>query len=292
MNDLFVIKIGFAESEGDPARVFHAMGSIIDNIVTIDKSLAGMIDENFTVELLLEDVEKGSLKAILRSVLQNVPDDALSELDVKKIIGHFLVKAKYKIIEWCNETKKLSNIEQVRVLEGELITLAEQTRLNHVLGYTPLDTKYLLQQIGNLKRSMEFLEESDSIVFESFLGIVEYDQGFEIDDDLIEEILTREQIASTGTRLVKVKKPDYLGKSRWVLRYMGRSIEAKFEDESWLHDFQNKKVVLGPGDSLKVILEEIIYYGYDSEIVSAKYAIKQVISVVPAPTFTQQGLFF
>ncbi len=73
---------------------------------------------------------------------------------------------------------------------------------------------------------------------------------------------------------------------------MGHFIEAKFEDDQWLHEFQSKQVQLAPGDSIKVILQEEISYGYDSEVVSARYTIKKVIEVIPAQVPVQQGMYF
>lgn len=53
-----------------------------------------------------------------------------------------------------------------------------------------------------------------------------------------------------------IKKPDYLGRSKWVFKYNGHSIEAKFEGEKWLQKFQNNEETLNPGDSLRVMMHE------------------------------------
>ena len=41
----------------------------------------------------------------------------------------------------------------------------------------------------------------------------------EISTELIREYLTKEKITSEGEKILKVKKPDYLGTSMWSFKY-------------------------------------------------------------------------
>lgn len=96
--------------------------------------------------------------------------------------------------------------------------------------------------------------------------------------------LTKEIVKSSGKRVVKVKKPDYLGKSMWGLQYDGRAIEAKIVDLDWLARFQSRQIDVRPGDSLRVILYEEISYGYDNEVVHRHYEIEKVDDVIRPPS--------
>ncbi len=51
--------------------------------------------------------------------------------------------------------------------------------------------------------------------------------------------------------ILAVKKPDYLGTSKWDLRHGKRTIQAKIEDEDWLRRFQNRQEDVRPGDALR-----------------------------------------
>jgi hypothetical protein len=55
------------------------------------------------------------------------------------------------------------------------------------------------------------------------------------------QLVTRETLASAGERILKVKKPDYLGTSKWGFKYAGHMVEAKVADEAWLKRFQNNQ---------------------------------------------------
>lgn len=283
----FSIYIDYKKSEGEPSRIFRAMASLIETFENIDKELIGILGSTAVTELVLDDIEASSLRAWLRSVLIALPDDAIKELEVKKLIGHFLLKAKYKLVEWLEKNPEIKNIEQVKVLEGELVALAQETDIRQIPAYIPPDTRQLLSQVNQIKLAVNLLDEGDLIQYESIDGNISIPKNIQISESLIDELLTREVISNEGERLVMVKKPDYLGKSKWGFKYNGHSIEAKIEDLEWLEQFQSNTIVLQPGDSLRVIMREEVSYGYELEVVNIQYTIKQVLEVVPRIAYTQ-----
>lgn len=288
----FQLYIDFIKSEGDPSRVFRSMAELIEAFEQIDKYLAGMFGESTAIEIVLDDVEAGSLKSLLRNIITEIPDEAIAELEVKKLIGHFLLKAKYKILDWLEENENIENIEQLRVLEGEILQLAEESNVNPFSVYAPINTRSLLSQINNIHTAVNLLDERDSVRYESPVGTKRIPRGITVDEDLIRDILTKQTLTSEGERIVKIKKPDFLGHSKWVVRHSGHSIEAKFEDYDWLDQYQENQVTLNPGDSLRVLMHEEVSYGYENEVVHVSYVIKEVIEVVPSPKATQRRLGF
>lgn len=288
----FSVYIDFKKSEGDPSRIFRTMASLIETFEAIDKELIDILGTEAKVELVLDDIEAGSLRAWLRNVLIVLPDEAIREFDVKKLAGHFLLKAKYKLVDWLGKNPEITSIEQVKVLEGELITLAEETNIKQIPAYNSLNTRFLLSQINQIKQAVNQLDEDDTVEYESIVGNASLPKNIVIDEDLIREILTRETIFSEGKRLVMIKKPDFLGKSKWGFKYNGHSIEAKIEDEEWLDNFQNNGTILQPGDSLRVLMHEQVSYGYESEVVHIQYTINEVIEVLPRNNYTQTNFKF
>ena len=101
-----------------------------------------------------------------------------------------------------------------------------------------------------------------------------------VSEDVVRELITRETIASEGERILKVKKPDYLGSSKWGFKYGGHMIEAKVLDSGWLNRFQNTLELVHPGDSLRVAHREVVSYGYDNEIVHTDYEVVEVVEVI------------
>ncbi len=61
-------------------------------------------------EILLEDIEAGSIKVWLRNALHAVEDEALKTLDWKPAVGKYLVRAKYAVIRWIDDNATPKNL--------------------------------------------------------------------------------------------------------------------------------------------------------------------------------------
>lgn len=278
--DLIEIRIEFERGAGDPTRIFRAMAGLIESTQLLDSHLALSIGASVRTSLVLEDVEAASLKAKLRTVIEEIPDEALKVGEVKKVIGHFLFKAKHKILDWCGERDKIQGREEVKQLEAEIHSLAVDSDIKVLPAYAPIETATLLSDINAVRGALECLETHDTATFKSPLGASEYNPSLTVSEDVVRELITRETIVSEGERILKVKKPDYLGSSKWGFKYGGHMIEAKVVDIGWLSRFQSNQESVHPGDSLRVVLREEISYGYDNEIVHTDYEVKHVGEVI------------
>ncbi|NNU42169.1 hypothetical protein [Ramlibacter montanisoli] len=141
-----------------------------------------------------------------------------------------------------------------------------------------------------MNEAMAPLEPRDRASFASAEGKSTFNPELVVSGEVIREIVTKERLQNTGERILKVKKPDYLGTSKWAFRYGAQMIEAKLGDVKWLQDFQNGEVNLAPGDSLRVTLSEEVSYGYDGEVVHTDYEVQKVHGVVRGPRGSQIGL--
>lgn len=290
--DGFSLYIDYRKSEGEPSRVFHAMGELIDNFAELDQQLIGIIAEPVGTELVLDDVEAGSLRSKLRNLILEIPDEALGKLEYKEIVGHFLVKAKYLVANWLSENKQVTSLEQVQDLQRQLIATAEETGIKQLPVYAPIDTRRLLSCINSIDQSISYLDSRDVVRYESPYGNVEIPHAAHLSDTIIQEILTKEVLISDDIRIVKVKKPDYLGRSQWVLKYAGHNINASIDHTGWLLSFQAGDVDLMPGDSLRVLMHEEVAYGYNMEVVHVSYSIREVIEVIKPRPVVQNGFKF
>jgi hypothetical protein len=287
MSEDIEIRIEFERSQGDPTRVFRAMADLIDSVKTLDSHLALSIGAGIKTTLLLQDIESASLKAKLRSVIEDLPDEALRAGEVKKVIGHFLVKAKHKIIDWCGERDEITTRQEVKQLEMEIQELATQSNVLMVPAYMQVSVETLLSDIASLNGALSYLNDKDSASFRSSSGYSTYNSNLVVSEGVVKEILTRETISSKGERILKVKKPDYLGTSKWSFKYSDHMIEAKISHSEWLKRFQSNLERVNPGDSLRVFLEEHVGYGYNNEIVHTDYEILQILEIIPGPREVQ-----
>ncbi len=123
-------------------------------------------------------------------------------------------------------------------------------------------------------------------------GEVRISHSQHVHDDLIREILTKEILTSENVRIVKIKKPDFLGNSQWVLKYSGHSINATIADMDWLLHFQDGQTDVKPGDSLRVRMRQQVYYGHHNEVVHVSYDVMEVLDVLKPGPPEQRRLTF
>lgn len=284
------IRIEFERGAGDPSRIFRSMAGLIESTQLLDIHLALSIGADVRTSLVLQDVEAASLKAKLRSVIEAVPDEPLKSGDIKKLIGHFLLKAKHKVLDWCSDRNSISSRDEVKQLESEIQLLAEQSDVKLIPAYAPIETATLLSDIAAIKNALNYLGSHDRATFQSNEGMSSYNPELVVSDNVVRELVTRETLASAGERILKVKKPDYLGTSKWGFKYSGHMIEAKVLDEVWLKRFQGNQENVQPGDSLRVKLREEVAYGYDNEIVHTEYEVLEVLGVIRGLRSTQASI--
>lgn len=280
--ELFELYINFTKNEGDPTRVFKTMSGLITGMQNIDKHLAQSLNISINTNLVLEEIQSGSIKAKFRSVIEEIPDEALKNGEIKPIIGHFLHKGKHKILQWCSERDKIENREEVKKLQGEILELAKETDLTHIPTYIPLKEEALLTDINLMQESLLYLEKKDFAKLISNQVESTFNKNLNVSSEVVKEMITREVITSENTKILKVKKPDYLGTSKWSFKYEGHTVEAKILNKEWLVQYQDRLIELHPGDSIKVILIEETSYGYDNEVVYVDYSIKEVKEILPA----------
>jgi hypothetical protein len=284
------IRIEFERGAGDPSRIFRSMAGLIESTQLLDIHLALSIGAEVRTSLVLQDVEAASLKAKLRFVVEAVPDEPLKSGDIKKLIGHFLLKAKHKVLDWCSDRNSISSREEVKQLESQIHQLAEQSDVKLIPAYAPIETATLLSDIAAIKNALNYLGSQDQATLRSNEGMSSYNPELVVSDNVVRELVTRETLASAGERILKVKKPDYLGTSKWGFKYSGHMIEAKVSDEGWLKRFQGNQENVQPGDSLRVMLREEVAYGYDNEIVHTEYEVLQVLGVIRGLRSTQTSI--
>lgn len=240
--------------------------------------------------MVLQDVEATSLKAILRTVVSSLPDEAVKAGEVKKVIGHYLIAAKHKILDWCSQRNEIGSREEVKQLQDEVHALAEASDVKVIPAYAPIELTTLLSDITAIREALSHLAANDAASFTSAEGQSIYNRRLHVSEAMVQELVTRETIPTESERIVKVKKPDYLGTSKWEFKYAGHAIEAKILDVMWLQRFQSNLEPLNPGDSLRVILREEVAYGYDSEIVSIVYTVLKVLDILPGLRAIQTSL--
>ncbi len=283
----YFIQIDFKKGSPDPTRVFRSMSNLIETFQNIDMNLANSVSAQIEVVLLLEEVETGSIRTWLRTVLKSVDDSGLKEGDWKKIVGNYLVKGKRKILNFLKDKKTIDKSEQISELQSDLAQLAKETDVCHIPTYTSIPPQRLVHDLSELGRSVTPLIVADKVNIMVENVSIELNKEFNIPPEIVEKLAELETIRNTAEMILLIKKPDYLGKSMWEFRHEKRVIFAKILDEKWLSCFQNREIVVKPGDALRAILETHVSYDKSGEVVAIHHFIANVKSIIPAVSWHQ-----
>lgn len=288
----FCIKIDFEKKSDNPTRIFRTITELLDSFHQLDLDLVHSIDTKIEPTLLLEDIEVGSLKVWLTSTLSSIDDEGLKTLEWKKIVGEYLVRAKYLFINFLSDKQTINSRNQIKSLESDLNKLAKETDVKSLPIYRPIPQTSLVKNIKTLTSSLRHLKHSDKATYISLEGKeAEFNLTFKVDEDNFNKLLVREEIPSTNTMILKVKKPDYLGESMWDFKHGETPYQAKILDKPWLKKFQDREVEVKPGDALRVTIESIAQYGFENEVIDYKHSILKVHEVIPAKHPTQLDMY-
>ena len=285
----FAFEIDFQRGEGSASRVFAATYDFIKACERIDRELASAIDSNIETVLMLEDIEAGSIKTWLKNALKAADDDALKKLDWKPLVGQYLVRAKYAILRW---TDSPAGPRRLPDLAKEIQLIAQQTDVRHLPDYRAPAPDALVQAIRDFQGVKEHLLPADRAIYIPKVGpSLEMNLTLRLDVAEIEDLAVKETLTfPPAPMIMAVKKPDYLGDSKWELRHGKRSISAKIEDEDWLRRFQGRRVDVRPGDALKALVRIEHLYGHDNELLSERFTLTKVDEVL-VNAYSQTGLF-
>ncbi|OQC55505.1 MAG: hypothetical protein BWX55_00051 [Deltaproteobacteria bacterium ADurb.Bin022] len=288
----FCIEINFNKESEAPSRIFRALSDILDSFHAFDLDLIQSIDPKIEPVVLLEDIESGSVKSWLRYIFDVIDDDALKRLDWKPAVGKYLVKAKYIIIKFLDGKTEITNRSEIEDLNKNLLTLAQETNIRQIPAYSPLPTERLLINLQRITTATDGLKGSDSVKYLTSEDSIPFNLSFKIIPETIEDLMTKETIKSPMEMILKVKKPDYLGDSKWEFKHENKNYLMKILDEEWLAEFQNRQVDIRPGDSIRAKVQIIAKYGYDLNVVSIHHNILEIIDVIPFTPLDQKLLSF
>jgi hypothetical protein len=277
----FCLQIDFQKGSENPARIFTAMSNLISSLQQLDSDLIWSLDSGLQPILLLEDIQSGSIKTWLKQIIKSIDDDAIKELSWKKVVGGYLVKAKYCVINFLEGKTQITDSKDLIHLQNNLIGIAKETEIKTLPVYRPIPPQQLITDISRIQSAVNILGTRDTATYITQFNTASFNINLTIAPESIEDLITKETIKSETTIILKVKKPDYLGSSMWEFHFDDKAFPAKILDTDWLVGFQSRKIPVQPGDSLRVIVKTTVKYGHDNRVVGTVNEITKVIEVLP-----------
>jgi hypothetical protein len=286
----FCIEIDYVKGSPNPSRVFRAMSDLIEALQSVDSTLCEPLSSKLEPVLLLEDIEIGSVRTWLAQKIEGIPDQALESGDYKKVVGSYLVKGKYAVVDFLNKKTEIRSAADIEPLEREILELGKDAYVSQLLPtYHTVSRQRLLNDVNKINQALEPLTEGDKVSYIANDGkTTGFNLALSIAPETIDDLLTREAITSRLVMILKVKRPDFLGESKWEFRYDKKPFIAKVADEQWLADYRAGKETLIPGDALKAEVESTVKYGFEGDVVDTQHTILKVIEII-RPEPLEQG---
>lgn len=283
----FAIVIDFQKGSENPTRIFQAADALIRALEGLDRTLCAAVDPHIEPVMMLEDIEAGSLKVWLANQLRSIDDEALKTLDWKQLVGRYLIRGKYAFIRWSNK----EGDGRLTTLAQEIRSIAVETDVRQIPDYAPPSIAELTEAAKRVDSAKDSLLPTDRL---TFLGPDEAPIEFNLSARWTEEELSALAVRETirfpdMPMLLIVKKPDYLGVSKWDFRHGKVAISARIDDGDWLKRFQTRQVDVRPGDALRCRVAIERKYGFDSELIAEDHVISKVEAVVENQ-FVQLGM--
>ena len=287
----FGFVIDFRKGQGNPRRVFDAASSLIDAFADFDRAVTASVDSKIEPIVLLEDVEAGSLRVWLRNILRRVNDEALKDLEWKKQVGKYLVKAKYIALEYLEDDKQA--FPRLQDLKETLRKLAQDTDIRHLPDYPPVHDGRLISSLDKIQAAKRELEPGDALTID--LGDEEYKVDLEANwmpSEAMPEVPVSENESSTEVDMVlMIRKPDLIKSTMWQFSHGLNTIVAPIHDEAWLSDLHSRKIPIFSGDALKCRVVMRYYYSNKGELIDQKFEIVRVHGIISGGEHQQPMVF-
>ncbi len=276
-----IINIDYQEADESAARVFDIAADLIRSFEDLDRILITSIASEISTQIVLEDLEKSSLKIFLRNILRATDDQALKDLDWRPQVGKYLVKAKYAVLSWLDTDDEKASPPDIKDLTEEILDLAKKTDVRYLPDYPTLNPARLAQPLDQIQRAKEKFKENEKLTITLDTEEYSVDLGSiwlateKLDLNAIEQ-----ELANEAEMVLIVRKPDFLGQAQWVFRHGKSTFNARFEDESWLEEFHNAAHVLVPGDALRVRVRFEHKYDSKGNLKESSHIIVRVLGII------------
>jgi hypothetical protein len=285
MKELFQdyeIKLDFVPGDNTPENLFIAFANAIKYFKKIDKMLAKTIAHDYDVSSSLLEVTSGSLRGFFRAKVENKETELHAQVptnDLEAKIKEYLHNGRKVITQGLFDFDENNN-ENINHLVEEIEKVADDTGISEEPFFTPPAKNTIETIIAAAQDVGEILDDKTSIFYSAENeASIELPRKIKMDTSLFVEEISK-TIPNTQELILKIKKPDYLGDSKWEMKHGNSKLICKIEDDIWIEKFKSKRVFAFPGDSLRCNVRIINEYDSKLNLIKSEYFIVEVLDVI------------
>jgi hypothetical protein len=286
----FGVTVSFERGKADPVRVFEALTLILHGFSELDRVMVGALDAKLAPLMVLEDVEAQSITAWARTKLRQTDDEVLKSGDWKKALGAALTTAKYRVLEYLDAKVAANEGRRLEQLRSDLEKIAHEPELRHMPLPAEIKLKALVVSLDRIQEGKALLTQSEKLTIRSEGEVHEVDiSETKRPSDYLSEV-EGSKASGTMAMTMLVRRPDYLGNTKWEFKHGPDTISAAISDEEWLNRFRSGLELVLPGSALECLVAYHYSYGKSGDLLNARHEIIRVLRVIvspesPTPTF-------
>lgn len=214
--------------------------------------------------------------------MREIPDDALKDADVKKLIGHYLLKAKYAAIRWLDEPEE--DHRKIADLTEEVARLARETDLRRLPDYPPPNPARLAQPLDRFQEAKAKFDRNESLTIT--LGREDYEVRLDrtwLPSERLDEGGSEKELVNEQDIFLIIATPVFIGNAKWSFKHGRKALSLRIDDEGWIKDFRSGRYPIKPGDALRVRLRGTHRYDGKGNLIGSEEIIVKVFEVIEGP---------
>lgn len=258
----------------------------------IDQTLVSAVEPGTQTITVIEDIQAASITAWIRNVLHKADDEAIKSMDLKKAAGVYLVKGKYKILEFLESHQAKEEARRRTVLRQDLEALAAE--VSPQLVAPAIDVRQLEGPMNEVQSAKRRLTNGEKLTIKG-VGQPEMVLDTAASNPVAVEAesaeTTEDVDGGDAEMLLLIRKPDLIGKAKWEFKHGAQTIRAGVEDERWMAKFHRGEETILPGSEMRA--KVVLNYERDQsgKLVGVDYSIAKVLELVPPSPSDQAALF-
>jgi hypothetical protein len=207
------------DGKKQPAEAFNELSNIFQSLSSLDNLLMSSIDSGLSIEYSLEALEYGSIKTRIAQIIREIPDEPIKEFDWKKLVGHFLLKLKYKVLNYLEGNQTVDNKESLEKLVLSIET-EKAKMVNHSKIINEINIFQILSAIEPIINALSQLKNEEQIEYKSIDGSATLSNKVSLNKGKILWELGNKEFESETTEILKIKKLDLLSNSsNWTFKF-------------------------------------------------------------------------
>lgn len=278
----YEIKLDFEPGNNNPENLYKAMISAFKYLQESDDILSRTLSKENKVTMSLMSIKEGSLRNFIRTRTE-CPEQELqtNDQDLEQRVKKYFMEGKKAITQGLLAMDQITDEKQLQ----NIITSIKQAAIDANVISEPFYTLPSVEEIKDLaivaEESANSLDSNSKITYiEEGQKPIELPKKLSVSKELLSDVDERKTVNSERMIVLKVKKPDFLGDSRWEMKHGSHRIVCKITDDKWIDKFKNKEVLVFPGDSLECRVILIEEYNVKGDLIKTEYIIMEVINVI------------